>query len=53
VSIDDAVSFAGAFATNARGVAPVSAIDETPLTIDREQLDLLAGVYASVPWEPL
>jgi branched-subunit amino acid aminotransferase/4-amino-4-deoxychorismate lyase len=53
VSIDDAVSFAGAFATNARGVAPVSAIDETPLTIDREQLDLLAGAYASVPWEPL
>jgi branched-subunit amino acid aminotransferase/4-amino-4-deoxychorismate lyase len=53
VPIDDVASFAGAFATNARGVAAVSAIDDTPLATDREQLDLLAGAYASVPWEPL
>jgi branched-subunit amino acid aminotransferase/4-amino-4-deoxychorismate lyase len=53
VSIDDAASFAGAFATNARGVGAVSAIDETPLATTSEQLDLLAGAYASVPREPL
>jgi branched-subunit amino acid aminotransferase/4-amino-4-deoxychorismate lyase len=53
VSIDEVASFAGAFATNARGVAAVSAIDDTPLATDHEQLDLLAVAYASVPWEPL
>lgn len=53
VSIADVASFAGTFVTNARGVAPVSAIDDTPLDTDSEQLDVLAGAYASVPWDEL
>jgi branched-subunit amino acid aminotransferase/4-amino-4-deoxychorismate lyase len=53
VSIADAASFAGAFATNARGVAAVSAIDDTVLAIHNEPLEVLAGAYASVPWEQL
>lgn len=53
VSLDDLASFAGAFVTNARGVAAVSTIDDTLLEIDGEQLDVLAGAYATVPWEQL
>jgi branched-subunit amino acid aminotransferase/4-amino-4-deoxychorismate lyase len=53
VSLDDVASFAGAFVTNARGVAAVSAIDDTALATADEQLELLAAAYASVPWEPL
>ena len=53
VSVDDVASFAGAFATNARGIGAVSAIDDRPLATDGEQLDVLAGAYASVPWDEL
>ncbi len=51
VSVQDLSSFEGAFLTNARGVAAVSQIDDTPLAIDSERLDLLGEAYASVPWE--
>lgn len=53
VAIGDVTSFGGAFATNARGVAAVSTIDDTVLAIDGKHLELLARAYASVPWEPL
>jgi branched-subunit amino acid aminotransferase/4-amino-4-deoxychorismate lyase len=51
VSVQDFPSFEGVFLTNARGVAAVSQIDDTPLAIDGEQLELLGDAYASVPWE--
>jgi branched-subunit amino acid aminotransferase/4-amino-4-deoxychorismate lyase len=53
VSLGDVTSFAGVFVTNARGVAAVSSIDDAPLAINGEHLELLAGGYASVPWEQL
>ena len=53
VSLRDINSSDAAFLCNARGVAAVSQIDDTPLAMDRQQFELLAGAYASVPWDPI
>jgi branched-subunit amino acid aminotransferase/4-amino-4-deoxychorismate lyase len=49
----DLPSFDGAFVSNARGVAPVAAIDDVDLAVPREVLAALTDAYDAVPWDPL
>jgi branched-subunit amino acid aminotransferase/4-amino-4-deoxychorismate lyase len=53
VRLADVPSYAGAFVTNSRGVAPVGRIDDLRLPVDTE---LMAGVlrtYEAVAWDPI
>ena len=49
----DVQFFDGAFVSNARGVAPVDAIDDVGLAVPREALAALTDAYDAVPWDPL
>lgn len=49
----DIRQFRGALVSNARGVAPVSAIDGRPLGTDASRVRALADVYAALPWDPI
>ena len=51
VVLGDVASFRAAFVANSQGVAPVSAIDRTPIAIDDDLMTTLYGLYASVPWD--
>ena len=51
VTLDDVATYRAAFVTNSQGVAPVSAIDGTPLAIDDDLMARLYEVYESVPWD--
>jgi hypothetical protein len=53
VRLADVSSFDGAFVANARGVAPVAAIDDVHLAVPREPLVALTDAYDIVPWDPL
>jgi branched-subunit amino acid aminotransferase/4-amino-4-deoxychorismate lyase len=53
VRLADVTSFDGAFVANARGVAPVAAIDDVHLAVPREPLVALTDAYDIVPWDPL
>jgi branched-subunit amino acid aminotransferase/4-amino-4-deoxychorismate lyase len=44
-------SCAGAFVTNARGIAPVGRIDDLALPVAGVVLDRLERLYAQVPWD--
>jgi branched-subunit amino acid aminotransferase/4-amino-4-deoxychorismate lyase len=44
-------SFDGAFVTNARGLAPVAAVDDVPLPTGSGVLAAVAGAYASARWD--
>ena len=46
-------SFAGAFVTNARGVAAVGQIDDTVLPTNKQLMDKIAASYESVPWDTI
>jgi hypothetical protein len=39
--------------SNARGVAPVSAIDAHPLETDATRMRVVTDVYAALPWDPI
>jgi branched-subunit amino acid aminotransferase/4-amino-4-deoxychorismate lyase len=51
VRLADLPSFAAAFVTNARGIAPVGSVDDVALPVDPGLMKTLAGVYAAVPWD--
>ena len=51
VRLDDLRSFAGAFLSNARGVAAVSRVDDMPLPMPAERLQTVVDAYESVPWD--
>ncbi len=51
VRLDDIASFAGAFLSNARGVAVVNQIDDVSLPVPADRLQTIADTYASVPWD--
>jgi hypothetical protein len=51
IRLQDLGTFKGAFLTNARGIAAVSQLDDTLLPLQAEDLDTLADIYASVPWD--
>jgi len=53
VRLEDVPSFRGAFVSNARGVALVSAIDSLRLAIDPARVEAVADVYASLPSDRL
>lgn len=51
VTLDDVTTYRAAFVTNLQGVAPVSAIDGTPLAVDDDLMTTLYQVYESVAWD--
>jgi branched-subunit amino acid aminotransferase/4-amino-4-deoxychorismate lyase len=51
VRLQDITAFAGAFLSNARGVAAVSAVDDVRLPPPDEWMPTVADAYASVPWD--
>jgi branched-subunit amino acid aminotransferase/4-amino-4-deoxychorismate lyase len=51
VRLADVGSFAGAFVTNSRGIAPVRQIDDRMLPIDTGLMTQLTEIYESVPWD--
>ncbi|MEY9856070.1 branched-subunit amino acid aminotransferase/4-amino-4-deoxychorismate lyase [Catenulispora sp. GAS73] len=51
VTLDDVATYRAAFVTNSQGVAPVSAIDGTPLAVDDDLMTTLYQVYESAPWD--
>jgi branched-subunit amino acid aminotransferase/4-amino-4-deoxychorismate lyase len=53
VRLEDVPRFAGAFVTNARGVAAVTRVDGTDLPFDAARLAVLREAYDSVPWDSL
>lgn len=53
IRLKDLPCFAGAFVTNARGVAAVTRIDEIDLPCDAARLAVLREAYDSVPWDSL
>ncbi|MET9953989.1 aminotransferase class IV [Streptomyces sp. NPDC006339] len=53
VTLADVPAFRSAFVTNSRGIAPVSRIDDTALTVDEELMARVYGAYEAVPWDAL
>lgn len=51
IRLTDVPSFDGAFVTNARGIAPVAAIDGTALLVDADRMAQLTKAYASAGWD--
>jgi len=51
VTLADLSSYAAAFVTNARGIAPVRRIDGTDFEVDEKLMGTLAGLYADAPWD--
>ncbi|MER7515697.1 aminotransferase class IV [Streptomyces sp. NPDC126499] len=53
VTLADVPGFRAAFVTNSRGIAPVSRIDDTALTVDEELMARVYAAYEAVPWDAL
>jgi branched-subunit amino acid aminotransferase/4-amino-4-deoxychorismate lyase len=53
VRVPDVGSFAGAFVTNARGIAAVGQIDDHVLAVDAKMMTRLTGAYQSAGWDPI
>jgi branched-subunit amino acid aminotransferase/4-amino-4-deoxychorismate lyase len=53
VRLEDVPRFAGAFVTNARGIAAVARVDGAELPVDAARLARLRDAYDSVPWDPI
>jgi branched-subunit amino acid aminotransferase/4-amino-4-deoxychorismate lyase len=51
VNLADLPSFDAAFVTNARGVAPVAAIDDVTFATSSPVLAAVARAYASAGWD--
>lgn len=51
VRLADVKSFAGAFVTSARGIAPVAGIDGTVLPVDAGRIMTLTKAYACAGWD--
>jgi branched-subunit amino acid aminotransferase/4-amino-4-deoxychorismate lyase len=51
VHLPDVASFDGVFVTNARGIAPVAAIDEGTLPVNVGLMTRLDKAYDSVAWD--
>jgi branched-subunit amino acid aminotransferase/4-amino-4-deoxychorismate lyase len=51
VRLADVPGFRGVFVANARGVAPVTQVDDAALPVDDELMKLLGEVYESTPWD--
>jgi branched-subunit amino acid aminotransferase/4-amino-4-deoxychorismate lyase len=53
VRVPDVGSFAGAFVTNARGIAAVGRIDDHVLAVDAKLMTMLTDAYQSASWDPI
>jgi branched-subunit amino acid aminotransferase/4-amino-4-deoxychorismate lyase len=53
VRLADLPSFAGAFVTNSRGIAPVGRIDGTVLPIDSALMKTVTEIYEAIAWDPI
>jgi branched-subunit amino acid aminotransferase/4-amino-4-deoxychorismate lyase len=53
VRLADLGSFATAFVTNSRGIAPVTQVDERKLPVDREFMTMVADAYESAHWDEI
>jgi branched-subunit amino acid aminotransferase/4-amino-4-deoxychorismate lyase len=53
VRLADLPSFAGAFVTNSRGIAPVGRIDGTILPIAPALMKTVTEIYESIAWDPI
>jgi branched-subunit amino acid aminotransferase/4-amino-4-deoxychorismate lyase len=53
VRVPDAASYAGAFVTNARGIAAVGQIDGHVLPVDARMMTMLTEAYQSAGWDPV
>jgi len=53
LDLADVPQLRGALVSNARGVAPVSAIDAHPLETDATRMRVVTDVYAALPWDPI
>lgn len=53
VRLSDLASFAAAFVTNSRGVAPVGRIDDLMIPVDTDLMKTLTQIYEAVPWDPI
>ncbi|MDT5026208.1 MAG: hypothetical protein QOE61_2634 [Micromonosporaceae bacterium] len=53
VRLADLPSFAAAFVTNSRGIAPVGRIDGTILPIDPPLMKTVTEIYESIAWDPI
>jgi branched-subunit amino acid aminotransferase/4-amino-4-deoxychorismate lyase len=53
VRVSDLSSFAGAFVTNARGIASVGQVDDIMLPVNQQLMDKVAASYESVPWDSI
>jgi branched-subunit amino acid aminotransferase/4-amino-4-deoxychorismate lyase len=53
VRVPDAASYAGAFVTNARGIAAVGQIDGHVLPVDARMMTVLTEAYQSAGWDPV
>jgi branched-subunit amino acid aminotransferase/4-amino-4-deoxychorismate lyase len=51
VNVADIGSFDGAFLTNARGIAPVGMIDDTPMPTDTGFLSTVIRTFEAAPWD--
>ncbi len=53
VRLVDLASFDAVFVSNARGVAPVAAVDDTRLALDTQRVQTLIDLYETVPWDQI
>jgi len=53
VLLGELASYAAAFVTNARGIAPVARIDELAIPVDASLMRTVQDRYASVAWDPI
>ena len=53
VLLDELPSYAAAFVTNSRGIAPVARIGEPALAVDATLMRTVQDRYASVAWDPI
>ena len=53
VHLADLFSFGGCVVTNARGIAPVSRIDDVALPLDEDLFKRVVAAYESTPWDEI
>jgi branched-subunit amino acid aminotransferase/4-amino-4-deoxychorismate lyase len=53
IRVADIGALDGAFLSNARGIAALSAVDDIDLPIVADRMRLLEETYAAVPWDPI
>jgi branched-subunit amino acid aminotransferase/4-amino-4-deoxychorismate lyase len=53
VRVSDLGSFSAVFLTNSLGISPVGLVDDQVVPTDAGIMTTLAGLYQSIPWDPI